>query len=105
MRRKQCTRCGLLLPLTKFYAQPKGKWGRRASCIQCCSEAQAEWRRDHPRPSLPPEEWKARYGEMNRSLQKARQRALRALAARHPDEFEHLLIIERALLEPTKEKT
>lgn len=103
MRQKQCSQCGSLLPLHDFYTQPKGKWGHRSACKACCNEATAAWRRSHPAETYA--QYKERYGEQNRQLQKARQRALRALAARHPDEFEHLLIVERALLEPIKETT
>lgn len=103
MRSKQCTKCGRLLPLHDFYTQPKGKWGHRASCKTCCNAVTAA--RRLTQPPEPYAQYKERYGEQNKRLQKARQRALRALAARHPDEFEHLLIVERALLEPTKEET
>jgi hypothetical protein len=49
----------------------------------------------------------SRYDELNRLGALARQRAYRTLADRHPDEFQHLLIVERALvgLRPTPHST
>lgn len=96
---KQCKECRRLLPRSEFYRQPRGKDGLRSRCKDCLAAASALRRAANPRPSLSTEAYRKRYGEANRRHALVRQRALRLLADRHPDEFAHLLIIEKALLE------
>lgn len=96
---KQCKKCRRLLPVSEYYSHPKGRDGLRARCKDCLAAQAAAYHAENPRKALTTEEYEERYGEANRRNMRARQRALRLLAQRHPDEYAHLLIIEKALLE------
>ena len=47
---KKCTKCGRELPLDQFYKRKleSGNVGHKSMCGDCCSLANAEWRRDNP---------------------------------------------------------
>lgn len=54
--KKVCIRCGKEKPLEEFYRAPKGKFGRKAMCIECVSKALKEARErkkiENPKPEL-----------------------------------------------------
>jgi hypothetical protein len=52
---KQCTKCGVVKPLTEFHKRPETKDGRRTDCKECNQKQKAErW------ASTPPEVRKAK---------------------------------------------
>lgn len=100
---KQCKFCHRLLPTTEYYRHPHGKDGLRSRCRDCLSAEGAIRRTGQPSRVLSTAEYRRRYGVSNRRNARATQRAYRLLAQRHHDEFQHLLIIEKALLEEEEE--
>lgn len=95
-RLKTCTRCERLLPKDRFYSHPTGKDGLRSQCKDCILAQTSAWQKAHPKP-FDREVYERQSGESNRKGSRARQRAYRELARRHPDEFDHILRVERAL--------
>lgn len=41
---KICKTCNIEKPLDKFHAEPRGKFGRKAKCGQCCTNASNAWK-------------------------------------------------------------
>ncbi len=44
---KACSKCGEVKPLSNFYPQRLGKFGRRANCKACHIRLAADWRREN----------------------------------------------------------
>lgn len=42
---KECSKCGRRLPLTGFYAQRRGLFGRRPDCKSCHNSYHSRWAR------------------------------------------------------------
>lgn len=42
---KRCSKCGRVLPLDAFYAQPRGLLGRRPECKSCQNSYRNRWAR------------------------------------------------------------
>lgn len=100
-RMKVCTGCERLLSFDQFYRHPSGKYGLRSKCKDCVGADNARWKAanaaQNDRYNRERRET-AEYLEYNRRHARARQRAYRELARRHPDEFDHLVRVEKALL-------
>ena len=43
-----CTKCKVTKPLTDFYKQPHGKYGRRAECTGCTARRTSDYRERFP---------------------------------------------------------
>lgn len=106
---RECTRCHRELPVAEFRRGPNGLLYR---CRSCESEAVQE-SQARRRAAMGEEAFLAHQREIvrrhrerggivrDRAYNRARGRALRALVARHRDEFEELLAAERAKEETT----
>jgi hypothetical protein len=45
---KQCSRCGLILPLTMFYSRKINKDGLQGRCKQCMNKGSTRWEKENP---------------------------------------------------------